>query len=96
MDPFWSLSRTDELWGVASVSGQLPVGEGARICEHLRGLKGHESIAQALAWVYISKETALKGPFSFRAGRDKKEEKVLVVVEKASPPRSVSELYRIM
>ncbi len=26
-----------------------------------RGLKGHESIAQASAWVYISSETALKG-----------------------------------
>ncbi len=25
-----------------------------------RGLKGHESIAQASAWVYISSETALK------------------------------------
>jgi hypothetical protein len=24
-------------------------------------LKGHESIAQALAWVYILNETALKG-----------------------------------
>jgi hypothetical protein len=28
---------------------------------HLRGLKGPESIAQALAWVYISNRTALKG-----------------------------------
>jgi hypothetical protein len=28
---------------------------------NIRGLKGHESIAQALAWVYISNGTALKG-----------------------------------
>ena len=27
----------------------------------IRGLKGHESIAQALAWVYITNESALKG-----------------------------------
>jgi hypothetical protein len=28
---------------------------------NIRGPKGHESIAQALAWVYISNGTALKG-----------------------------------
>ena len=29
--------------------------------EHIRGLKGHQSIAQALAWVCYSNESALKG-----------------------------------
>ena len=31
------------------------------ILRHFCGLKGHESIAQALAWVYISNGPALKG-----------------------------------
>jgi hypothetical protein len=31
-------------------------------CRHcIRGLKGHESIAQALAWVFISKEIRPEG-----------------------------------
>jgi hypothetical protein len=29
--------------------------------EHVRGLKGHESIAQVLAWVCIANGSALKG-----------------------------------
>jgi hypothetical protein len=42
----------------------LSINRLGRIGWHIRGLKGHESIAQALAalaWVFISNGTALKG-----------------------------------
>jgi hypothetical protein len=52
-------------------SGYLPTskkGNATTLGTH-GGLKGHESIAQALAWVYIFKGSALKGRQKSRTQR---------------------------